>query len=79
VTGAVFDATTPGTDTDVVTIAYDGATGDRGWVRTLERPHGRAAAAGAVAADPLGRAIYITGRTTDAGFSTDSLTVAYAA
>lgn len=55
------------TDSDVLTIAYDGVTGERLWSRTFDSGKGFADVGAGISVDPTGERLYVTGRTSGSG------------
>ncbi|MEX2274337.1 MAG: PQQ-binding-like beta-propeller repeat protein [Actinomycetota bacterium] len=63
--------------TNYTTIAYDTATGDRQWTRRYDGPGHATDFANAIAADPAGANVYVTGQSDGDTTGADFATVAY--
>lgn len=74
VSGTSFGATSRA---DIVTVAYDAATGVRLWVRRYDGRAGGGDSVGAVAASPNGSAVFVTGITQTPSDESDFATFAY--
>jgi DNA-binding beta-propeller fold protein YncE len=66
----------PARDGDYTTIAFDAASGRRLWTRAYNGPANGWDQAAAIAVDPSGQRVYVTG-TSSNGSSDDTLTIAY--
>jgi outer membrane protein assembly factor BamB len=76
VTGSSLRSSGP-TIFDYATVGYDAATGARLWARRYTGAGGAGGSAVAVAVDPSGRTVFVTGQSPGPGSGADYVTIAY--
>ena len=65
------------TNRDFATVAYDATTGQQLWVRRYNGPGNAGDDPAAIAADPNGKSVFVTGYSQGAGTNRDYTTIAY--
>ena len=77
--GTVFvtrDSEGNGTNRDYATVAYNAATGQQLWARRYNGPGNAGDDPAAIAADPKGKTVFVTGYSQGAGTGRDYTTIA---